>query len=96
MPVQSPAFRRGTRRFVPARFVIRVGEDWSPIRAAPIWPIADVLDASACLESPGSTGGVEPGLAIDLLDAGMLAPPRARRRERRVSSRAVFYQAADA
>lgn len=96
MPVESPTPPRSVRRFAPARFVIRVGEEWSPMRAAPIWPIADVLEATACLEAPGSTADAEPDLVLDLLEAGLLAPPRQRRRrDRRVSSRAVFYQAAD-
>ena len=98
MTTHQPAARRA-RRFTAARFAVRVGADWSPIRAATIWPITDVLAAEVGFVAPQA--GSEPSsetqaerLVLDLIDSGMIAPPRPRRRrERPVSSRAVFYQA---
>lgn len=94
MTVDMPAARRAAHRFVASRFMIRVGTEWSSIRAATIWPIADVVDAGsaidAALPQAPATGHV-----LDLVDSGMIAPPRSRRRrERPVSSRAVFYHSA--
>jgi hypothetical protein len=94
MPVDTPAADRVSRRFVPGRFVVRVGSEWSPVRATPIWPIADVLAAGADIDAALPHASAE-RLVLDLVDSGMIAPPRPRRRrERPVSSRAVFYQAA--
>jgi len=97
MPLDTHAAPRSSRRFAATRFAVRVGSEWSPIRAATIWPIADVLAEDG---SPAVTAGdaaAEARLVLDLIDSGMIDPPRPRhRRERRVSSRAVFYQAADA
>lgn len=96
MTTDTPAVTRRANRFRAAQFAIRVGTSWSPIRAATIWPIADVLAAEPGYAAPTAAG--EPGVAaerfvLDLLDSGMIAPPRPRRRrERPVSSRAVFYQ----
>lgn len=91
-----------SRRFTAARFVVRVGSEWSPIRAAAIWPIADVLAADvggeAALAALGPAADASADrLVLDLVESGMIAPPRPRRRrERPVSSRAVFYQSAEA
>ena len=90
-----------SRRFVPARFAIRVGQDWSPMRAVAVWPIADALGVEPGLQpaipTPALSSGDDVGLVLDLIDSGMIAPPRPRRRrERVVSSRAVFYQASEA
>lgn len=89
----------GTRRFTPARYVVRVGTDWSPVRAAMVLPIADALEGDRAfaetLDAPAASAAAR--TVLDLVDSGMIAPPRRwRRRERPVSSRAVFYQAADA
>ena len=97
--VRLPAALRVTRRFTPARYVIRVGTNWSPVRAATVLPIADALEAdcafAATLDASATSAAAR--TVLDLVDSGMIAPPRPRRRrERPVSSRAVFYQAADA
>lgn len=94
--------RAATVRFVAARFVVRVGSEWSPIRAALIRPIADALAAD--VESDPALAALGPSvegsadrMVLDLVDSGMIAPPRPRRRrERPVSSRAVFYQSTEA
>ena len=101
MPSNTTFRARGARRSATATYAVRVGSDWTAIRAAAIWPIADVLGIDPAGEPsrrPASTAAAaEARLAIDLLDSGMIAPPRPRRRrDRPVSSRAVFYQAAGA
>ena len=94
LPFASPSIRR----FAAARFAVRVGSEWSPIRAATVWPIADVLAGGGdTTASVVEVSAADARLVLDLVDSGMIEPPRPRRRrERRVSSRAVFYQAADA
>lgn len=75
------------------RLVVHVGDDRHPIRSQPVWPIADVLGVEDQMDDwlDGNA------LAIhDLLESRMIAPPRPRRRRQRaVSSRAVFYQGPD-
>lgn len=94
MTVDMPAARRGSRRSALATYVVRVGSDRIAIRAATVWPIADVLDAvTSPAPAAGTPAETATGLMLDLIDSGMIAPPRPRRRrERPVSSRAVFYQ----
>ncbi|MFM7107145.1 MAG: hypothetical protein ACKOZU_00795 [Planctomycetaceae bacterium] len=99
MPARLPARPDEPRRFAPARYEVPVGVDWSPVRAIAIWPIAATLGAdeqlAAAFAAPGSAAAS--CMVLDLVDSGMIAPPRQRRRrERPVSSRAVFYQSADA
>jgi len=76
------------------RFALQVGEIRCVVRATPVWPIAEVLDLEdQVLASAGAEGRVDPGLLRDLLDSRMIASPRPRRRQRAVSSRAVFLAA---
>jgi|LakMenEpi03Aug12_release.lakeMendotaPanAssembly.Ray.scaffolds.fasta_scaffold70842_3 hypothetical protein len=80
------------------RFVAEVGGETQAIRAAAIWPIAEVLgceDELAAAYGAGRCSGADADLLRDILDSRMIVPPRPRRRGRSVSSRAVFYQAAD-
>lgn len=88
------------------RLVVHVGVDRHPIRSQPVWPIADVLgvedqmDAllASGVEDAAATAGQPSAAELlhDLLDSRMIAPPRPRRRRQRaVSSRAVFYQGPD-
>jgi hypothetical protein len=80
------------------RFVAEVGGETQAIRAAAIWPIAEVLgceDELAAAYRAGRCSGADADLLRDILDSRMIVPPRPRRRGRSVSSRAVFYQAAD-
>jgi len=93
MPTTAPT----SAPSVTQRFSIKVGEAERIVRAATVWSIPEVLDLESQFE-PGSdaTDRREPGLAADVLDSRMIAPPRPRRRrERAVSSRAVFYAATD-
>jgi hypothetical protein len=83
--------------------VIRISSDaGDTVRCLPVWSIAEVLDfddqvdAVLAVTHPteGPTPGVDPGLLDDLIASRLIAPPRCRRRrDRAVSSRAVFYQA---
>jgi len=90
---------RRSESHVACRFVAEVGGATQSIRAAAIWPIADVLgceDEMAVAYGAVRCGGGDADLLRDMLDSRMIAPPRPRRRGRPVSSRAVFYQSADA
>lgn len=78
------------------RFVIRVGDAECAVRVRAIEPIAAVLgfeeemDMAAGLIDHG--GGATAGMVADLLESRMIAPPRPRhRRQRAVSSRALFF-----
>jgi hypothetical protein len=67
-----------------------------------VWPIPEVLELESQLE-PGSdpaarasTRNLERDLIADVLASRMIVPPRPRRRRQRaVSSRAVFYAGAE-
>ena len=67
------------------------------LRATTVWPIHEVLEVEAeMLLAAGGHEAAEGELLLDLLDSRMIAPPRPRRRrERPVSSRAVFYAGGD-
>lgn len=87
------------------RVVVHVGVDRHPIRGQTVWSIGDVLGVEDQMDAMVA-GTVEDDAAIgqptaaellhDVLDSQMIAPPRPRRRRQRtVSSRAVFYQGGD-
>jgi hypothetical protein len=83
---------------VPQRFTVKVGDAECVVRATAVWPIPEVLELESQLE-PGqdvaaedSTRNLERELIADVLASRMIVPPRPRRRRQRaVSSRAVFY-----
>ena len=76
-------------------FVFRVGAEEAQVRATAIWPVAEVLDGEVGPQAFGPVAA-DADLLRDLLESSMIAPPRPRRRRQRaVSSRAVFYQAAE-
>ena len=82
-----------------ARYVVTVGETPCEVRVRTIAMIAEVLGFEQEMEGDVvdlMTGDAADGRTIaDLLDSRMIAPPRPlRRRQRPVSSRAVFYGAA--
>ena len=71
--------------------VLTVGGSACVVRVVPLAPIADVLGFEHELASQAP---VDAGTIADLLDSRMITPPRPRRRrDRAVSSRAVFYVA---
>lgn len=93
--------RRRTKSYAACQFVVRVGGEERTVRAASVWPIAEVLGCEDQVDAvlSGAAGvravGLESGLMHDLLESSMILPPRPRRkRDRAVSSRAVFFQAA--
>ena len=93
----------GSTTAAPHRFVIRVGTTVCEIRARAIEPIADVLGFEEEMDMAAGVfdavaGGAGPGgdaagsAVADLLESRMIAPPRPRhRRQRAVSSRAMFF-----
>jgi len=88
-----PTLASPVESFVPARYRMTVGDVECVVRAATVWPIPEVLDLDGQFE-PGRDA-VDDDLLADLLASRMIAPPRPRRRrERSVSSRAVFFSAA--
>jgi len=80
--------------FVPARYRMQVGAVECVVRGTPVWPIPEVLELDDQFE-PGREAadrGPDDELVADLLASRMIAAPRPRRRrERGVSSRAVFF-----
>ena len=88
-----------TTMAIPARNVssattprfMTVGGRECMVRVTPVSPIAEVLEFEDEFEA-GET--VDARMVMDLLDSRMIAPPRPRRRrDRAVSSRAMFYSA---
>ena len=87
---------------LPQRFTITVGDTACVVRATSVWPIPEVLELESQLE-PGSDAAaqasardLERELIADVLASRMIVPPRPRRRRQRaVSSRAVFYAGAE-
>lgn len=98
--MHATAFRR-SEPHVACHFLAEVGGETQAIRAAAIWPIAEVLGcedemaAAYGAVGAGRCTGSDADLLRDILDSRMIVPPRQRRRGRSVSSRAVFYQAVD-
>ena len=81
----------------PACYAMKVAGTECRVRVTTVWPIHEVLAVEAeMLLAAGDQGAAEGELLLDLLDSRMIAPPRPRRRrERPVSSRAVFYAGGD-
>jgi len=80
------------------RYVVTVGETPCEVRARTIAMIAEVLGFEQEMEGEVEDlagHAADRHLIADLLDSRMIAPPRpVRRRQRAVSSRAMFYGAA--
>jgi hypothetical protein len=83
------------RRSGAAVFSLRVGATDCSVRGFPMAMIHDLLGFEDEIEAVGDRDA-DPSLVADVIESRMIAPPRPRRRrERPVSSRALFY-AADA
>jgi hypothetical protein len=79
-----------------ACFVMRVAGTECTVRATTVWPIHEVLEAEAEMLLAAGDQEAAAEMLVDLLDSRMIAPYRPRRRrERAVSSRAMFYAGAD-
>lgn len=82
---------------VAARYTIEVGNASLTVRATAIWPITEVLDHAEAVDALLLVGdepaALEQGfIDADLHDSRMIVPPRTRRRRQRpLSSRALFY-----
>ncbi len=77
-------------------FVMRFGSEDCTVRATTIWPIHEVLEVEAEMLLAAGDVSNDADLLVDLLASRMIAPHRPRRRrERAVSSRAVFYSGAE-
>ena len=82
------------------RYTVRTGSAVCEVRVRTIAPIADVLGfesemdvaAEGLIDPAALVGAADGSTVADLLDSRMIAPPRPRRRRQRsVSSRALFY-----
>lgn len=74
-------------------YVINVGDRQCVVRVTTVCPIAEVLGFE---DEFGAVESADSRTIADLLDSRMIAPPRPRRRrERAVSSRAMFYTPSD-
>ncbi|NCY01634.1 MAG: hypothetical protein EBX36_01680 [Planctomycetia bacterium] len=91
----TPPTLSGTDAAAVPRYVMHVGQTRCEIRARTVAAIADVLGFEQEME--GQADGLvgespDSDTVADLLDSRMIAPPRPlRRRQRSVSSRALFY-----
>jgi hypothetical protein len=79
----------GSRQILQAR----IAGETCTVRATTVWPIAEVLDFERQFDDAGMLGAdpTDAELVIDALESQMIAPPRPGRRQRTVSSRAMFY-----
>lgn len=74
------------------RYTIDVGGTPVTVRAATIWPIPEVLDHAEAIDGLLPDPAAAADLVADLHDSRMIVPPRPRRRRQRpLSSRALFY-----
>jgi hypothetical protein len=91
MNTANPAVESRSGSSVATPHVMTVGGTECVVRVMPLCPIADVLGFE---HEIAATGAIDSDTIADLLDSRMIAPPRPRRRrDRAVSSRAVFYVA---
>jgi len=79
-----------------ARYVVKVGDAACDVRAFAVTAIEELLgfehEADGLMDADAT-----PVLIGDVVDSRMIAPPRPRRRrDRSVSSRAMFYAGGDA
>lgn len=97
----TPRDHRSPVEFAVQQYVMRVGNEECTVRAAMICSIAEALEAvdeqAALLAGAWGAEPCDEAMLADLVASRMIAAPRRhRRRDRAVSSRAVFYAASDA
>jgi hypothetical protein len=91
MNITTPANDSRSASSVAMPHVMTVGGTECVVRVLPLCPIADVLGFE---HEMAGAAPIDAGTIADLLDSRMIAPPRPRRRrDRAVSSRALFYAA---
>jgi hypothetical protein len=84
-PIQS------SRHAGAALFSVRLNATHCSVRAFPVAMIHDLLGFEHEVEA-GCDEATDPAFVADVIESRMIAPPRPRRRrERAVSSRAIFY-----
>ena len=77
--------------FAAMPFFMTVGNRQCVVRVTPVCPISDVLEFD---DEFDGIDAIDARMVADLLDSRIITPPRPRRRrERSVSSRAVFFSA---
>lgn len=99
--IANSRHRRSPGTSVVQPYVLRIGNEECTVRAAAICSIAEALEAvdgqAAVCAGAWGVDACDEAVVADLLASRMIvAPRRHRRRDRAVSSRAVFYAAADA
>ena len=82
-----------------AQFTIHVDGEPCTVRAAQVWTIEEVLEFAQQFDGdiagPHPLDTSEARLVADVLESRMIAPPRPRRRRQRpLSSRAMFFSSA--
>lgn len=75
-----------------SRLAMTVDGETCTVRATPVWPIAEVLGVEDAFDGlVDAVADLDDRLIADAIESRMIASPRLRRRQRAVSSRAVFY-----
>ena len=70
----------------------QVAGECCTVRATPVWPIAEVLDFEEAFDDLAVAGTeIDQDLVADAIESRMIATPRLRRRQKALSSRAIFY-----
>lgn len=98
MPAIQPSVTSRSGALHGSTFVVMVGDDPCTVRATGVCPIADVLSAPEAerlgweeMEAVGVVDSSDDAGDARSLGGGMITAPRLRRRQRALSSRAMFF-----
>ncbi len=98
MPAIQPSVTSRPGVLHGSTFVVMVGDDPCTVRATGVCPIADVLSAPEAerlgweeMEAVGLIDASDDAGDARSLGGGMISAPRLRRRQRALSSRAMFF-----
>jgi hypothetical protein len=98
MPAIQPSVTSRSGALHGSTFVVMVGDDPCTVRATGVCPIADVLSAPVAerlgweeMEAVGVIDSSDDAGDARSLGGGMITAPRLRRRQRALSSRAMFF-----